>query len=690
MPRPPQGCLVYILYLLDPTPTGWTLQYSYNINLVNNIGGPSDHECFVKIFSPPPPPFAPATHFSFTCGTDGRFRHVSETGTCPSEAAYINSRLGTTLECGNGHGVASDNCAADVATLMAYNSGLSFQNCFGRGLRLYGGRSACLSTYLSIFNHLFVPYPPPSPPSPPSLPPPSPPPPWPPYDLSQPFSFTCGGDGRFMHEDINGDGCKVEAATINAVLGTSTYCHSHGLKSNDCVNDAIIFENLNIGLLFTNSKCWGGGFRLYQVDTNDVDHGSAINACNNVYKSIFNNMLVPDSPPSTPPSPPSAPPPPPHTYTSYGNEACGGRNELPTMDNPPPTVDECIDNCNNIPTCVSFEYYPDVRCQFSTSCNETYKQSFTGITLYVKNPLYSPPPPSSPPSPPSIPNYMMELTGCPESHEVLADLRLTVSDTSLTQDEVIEQIRDSIHTNINNNTALSISKHNIVVSASVQSGINRPPVPPRPPSSPPVPFPPPPPPAGIWRLAIADENCDTVCDRESGYECDDALASYVLEQTDTDSEIQTLVYQQFGLTCPLVYARQYAGIPAFRNYLEVCYKWGPHPPGSEAIPTSQPYANFCSVPPTYNNLRRICFCSPSCPPGYSADPRDISSGSLRVVVADDVDACANVCDTEPIYGTTPCAMFEASDSHNSCRMYAADGGLTGVQASWFQTCIKVV
>lgn len=215
-----------------------------------------------------------------------------------------------------------------------------------------------------------------------------------------------------MHEDIYGTACKVEAATINAVLGTSTYCHGHGLKSTDCVNDAIIFENLNIGLRFTNSKCWGGGFRLYQIDTNGVDHGSGINACNNVYKSIFNNMLVPDSPP---PSPAPAPP--------------------------------------------------------------------------------------APASPPSIPNYMMELTGCPESHEVLADIHLTISDTSLTQDEVIEQIRDSIHSNINNNTAVSISKHNIVVSTSVQSGINRPPVPPRP--SPPVPFPPSPPLCSCSQIVIS-------------------------------------------------------------------------------------------------------------------------------------------------------------------------------------------
>lgn len=109
-----------------------------------------------------------------------------------------------------------------------------------------------------------------------------------------------------------------------------------------------------------------------------------------------------------------------------------------------------------------------------------------------------PPPPSVPPSnpiPPSIPNQMLELTGCPESHEVLTTLRLSISDDSLSQDQLIQQIRDSIHTNINANTAVSVPKHNIVVSTDVQSGIDRPPVPPRPPDLPPPPplppFPPP-------------------------------------------------------------------------------------------------------------------------------------------------------------------------------------------------------
>ena len=92
---------------------------------------------------------------------------------------------------------------------------------------------------------------------------------------------------------------------------------------------------------------------------------------------------------------------------------------------------------------------------------------------------------SPPMLPPSIPNNILELTGCPTTHEVLGDLRVTVSDSSLSTDDVLEEIRSSIHSNINANTDATLSLKNVVVSTNVQSGVNRPPTPPRPPELPP-------------------------------------------------------------------------------------------------------------------------------------------------------------------------------------------------------------
>lgn len=116
--------------------------------------------------------------------------------------------------------------------------------------------------------------------------------------------------------------------------------------------------------------------------------------------------------------------------------------------------------------------------------------------------------PSSPP--PSIPNHILELTGCPNTYEVLADVRLTVSDDSLTQQEVTDRLRSSLRSSINANTSLSLSTHSIVVSTSVQSGVNRPPTPPRPPSLPPSsPSSPPPIPCDFWYV-LPDPNDGTV------------------------------------------------------------------------------------------------------------------------------------------------------------------------------------
>ena len=112
-------------------------------------------------------------------------------------------------------------------------------------------------------------------------------------------------------------------------------------------------------------------------------------------------------------------------------------------------------------------------------------------------------------------------------------------------------------------------------------------------------------PNGVWGLARGAESCDTVCGNIAGHECDDTYAPYVLEQLDTDSEIESLVVAEFGRTCIHFAPRTYPGIPAYRND-NVCYRWD-----SESKSTSTPYPNFCSSPPDWTNLRRICFCTPS-------------------------------------------------------------------------------
>lgn len=99
-----------------------------------------------------------------------------------------------------------------------------------------------------------------------------------------------------------------------------------------------------------------------------------------------------------------------------------------------------------------------------------------------------PSPPVTPYPPPSLPNHILELSGCSDTtteYEVLVDLRVTVSNTSLTNDQVVARTRDAIHSNIVANTGVSVPLHNIVVSTEVQTGIMRPPTPPRPPSMPP-------------------------------------------------------------------------------------------------------------------------------------------------------------------------------------------------------------
>ena len=100
--------------------------------------------------------------------------------------------------------------------------------------------------------------------------------------------------------------------------------------------------------------------------------------------------------------------------------------------------------------------------------------------------------PSQPP--PLLPNHILELDGCPRSYEVLTNVRVTADD-SLSRATVVERVRESLHANINENTGVSVPLHNIVVSTSVQSGVNRPPSPPQPPALPPPPPPNSPPPS---------------------------------------------------------------------------------------------------------------------------------------------------------------------------------------------------
>lgn len=99
---------------------------------------------------------------------------------------------------------------------------------------------------------------------------------------------------------------------------------------------------------------------------------------------------------------------------------------------------------------------------------------------------------SPPPTPPALPNHVLELDGCPTTHEVLADLRVTVSDATLTDDEVATRVREALHANLNANGGVTVPLHNVVVATDTQAGANRPPLPPRPPDAPQSPTAPPP------------------------------------------------------------------------------------------------------------------------------------------------------------------------------------------------------
>uniref|UniRef100_A0A7S4V4Q2 Apple domain-containing protein n=1 Tax=Ditylum brightwellii TaxID=49249 RepID=A0A7S4V4Q2_9STRA len=76
--------------------------------------------------------------------------------------------------------------------------------------------------------------------------------------------------------------------------------------------------------------------------------------------------------------------PPPSTYfVGYEHRGCSGRNELGTTTKP--TVEDCAVACDELPTCMSFEYrMTTTSCQLSSSCSYSLTVPSSDWNFYVK------------------------------------------------------------------------------------------------------------------------------------------------------------------------------------------------------------------------------------------------------------------------------------------------------------------
>lgn len=75
--------------------------------------------------------------------------------------------------------------------------------------------------------------------------------------------------------------------------------------------------------------------------------------------------------------------PPPSTYfVGYEHRGCSGRNELGTVTKP--TVEDCAVACDELPTCMSFEYrMTTTSCQLSSSCSYSLTVPSSDWNFYV-------------------------------------------------------------------------------------------------------------------------------------------------------------------------------------------------------------------------------------------------------------------------------------------------------------------